>query len=306
MFGRGHRILKLVAVAVLALAIPHTPAHAADRVTELTTMLSSSSEKTRISAVLSLARLGDKRTLKPLVTALHDPSAQVRAIAATALGKLRHKAALPALKSAATDDVDETVRQKAGEAAAAIAKANNLTDETKSPAEKDAAITQARVQKTSGFGRSPHAVTDRPDLYVAVKGANDDSPGNTDKATRKVNADILKASLQTSLAKAPQVTMTPDDAARWGLDVRSVDVSVVKLELSQDGNYMVMAAELRLAITDNNGKMLSFLSGGAKVQIPRNKYSAKALPNMRKDALEGAMQGMFDKLLVHLRQITTT
>ncbi|HUS29426.1 MAG TPA: HEAT repeat domain-containing protein [Kofleriaceae bacterium] len=302
MFGRGNRIAKLVAVAVLALAVPHR-AHAADRVTELTSMLSSSSEKTRISAVLSLARLGDKSALKPLVTALHDPSAQVRAIAATALGKLGHKAALPALKSAATDDVDETVRQKAAEAAASVAKLNHLDE---SPAEKDASA-QARVQqKTSGFGRSPHAVTDRPDLFITVKGANDDSPGTTDKATRKLNADLLKASLQTSLAKAPQVTMAPDEAGRWGLDVRSVDISVVKLELSQDGNYMVMAAELRLAISDDKGKMLSFLSGGAKVQIPRSKYSAKILPNMRKDALEGAMQGMFDKLLVHLRQITTT
>jgi hypothetical protein len=305
MVFRGNLIAKLVAVALLALVVPQ-PAHAADRVTELTTMLSSSSEKTRISAVLSLARLGDKRALKPLVTALHDPSAQVRAIAATALGKLGHKAALPALKSAATDDVDETVRQKAGEAAAAVAKLNKISDDTMSPAEKDAAASQARVQKTSGFGRSPHAVTDRPDLYVTVKGANDDSPGTTDKTTRKLNADILKASLQTSLAKAPQVTMAPDEAGRWGLDVRSVDVSVVKLELSQDGNYMVMAAELRLAITDDKGKMLSFLSGGAKVQVPRSKYSAKILPNMRKDALEGAMQGMFDKLLTHLRQITTT
>jgi hypothetical protein len=302
MVGRGNLIAKLVAVALLALAVP---AHA-DRVSDLTAMLSSSSEKTRISAVLSLARLGDKSALKPLVTALHDPSAQVRAIAATALGKLGHKAALPALKTASTDDVDETVRQKAGEAAAAVMKVNHITDDTQSPAQKDAATQARTTTKTTGFGRSPHAVTDRPDLYVTVKGANDDSPGTTDKATRKINADLLKTSMMTSLAKAPQVTMTPDEAGRWGLDVRSVDVSVVKLELSQDGSYMVMSAELRLAISDDKGKMLSFLSGGAKVQIPRSKYNAKNLPTMRKDALEGAMQGMFDKLLLHLRQITTT
>jgi hypothetical protein len=302
MVGRGNLIAKLVAVALLALTVP---AHA-DRVSDLTAMLSSSSEKTRISAVLSLARLGDKSTLKPLVTALHDPSSQVRAIAATALGKLGHKAALPALKTASTDDVDETVRQKAGEAAAAVMKANHITDDAQSPAQKDASAQARTTTKTTGFGRSPHAVTDRPDLYVTVKGANDDSPGSTDKATRKLNADLLKASLMTSLAKAPQVTMAPDEAGRWGLDVRSVDVSVVKLELSQDGSYMVMSAELRLAISDDKGKMLSFLSGGAKVQIPRSKYNAKNLPNMRKDALEGAMQGMFDKLLLHLRQITTT
>src|SRR5688500_12443766 len=107
------RVIVTIAVAVVMMG---TPASAGDRIAELTTMLSSSSEKTRLSAVLSLARLGDKRAMKPLVTALHDPNAQVRAIAASALGKLGHKAALPALKAAALDDIDDTVRNKAREA----------------------------------------------------------------------------------------------------------------------------------------------------------------------------------------------
>jgi hypothetical protein len=300
MLGGGNRIAKLAAAILLALSVPHVrPAYAADRVAELTTMLSSSSEKTRISAVLSLARLGDKSALKPLVTALHDPSAQVRTIAATALGKLGHKAALPALKTAATDDVDATVREKAGEAAVAVAKANHITD-TAAPAEP-----QARA-KTTGFGHSPHAVVDHPDLYVTVKGANDDSPGSTDKATRKINADVLKTALQDSLKDAPQVTMIASDAQRWGLDVRILDVSVVKMDVTQSAGYVEIDTELRLAISDENGKMLSFISGGAKVQVPQKKYSAKYLPSLRKEALEGAMHGLFDKLLVHLRQITTT
>ena len=127
-----------------------------------------------------------------------------------------------------------------------------------------------------------------------------------DKATRKVNCDILKTALQDQLRTAPQVTMIADDAARWGLDPRMIDISVVKLDVVQAGGYMEVDAELRLAISDDKGKMLSFLSGGAKVQVPMAKYKAKFLPTMRKDALEGAMKGMFDKLLAHLRQITTT
>jgi hypothetical protein len=298
---RGNRLCGLVIVVAVAIVMNRTPAFAGDRIAELTTMLSSSSEKTRMSAVLSLARLGDKRAMKPLVTALHDPNAQVRSIAATALGKLGHKAALPALKTVALDDLDETVRNKAREAAGAIAKANNIADEL-----APAADAQARAKKTTGFGRSPHAVENRPDLFVTIKGTNDDSPGKTDKATRKVNCDILKTALQDQLRTAPQVTMIADDAARWGLDARVVDVSVVKLDVVQTAAYVEVEAELRLAISDDKGKMLSFLSGGAKVQIPMAKYKAKFLPTMRKDALEGAMKGMFDKLLAHLRQITTT
>ena len=288
----------------LAIAVTPAPVFAGDRIAELTTMLSSSSEKTRMSAVLSLARLADKRALKPLVTALADPNPQVRAIAATALGRLGHKAALPALKAAATDDLDDTVRAKAREAAALVAKVNNIKDE---PAGAGEPVMQARAKKkTTGFGRSPHAVENRPDLYVTIKGTNDDSPGKTDKATRKANADVLKLVLADQLRTAPQVTMIANEGERWGLDPRMIDVSVVKLDVAQAGSYMEVAAELRLAISDDKGKMLSFLSGGAKVQIPLAKYKAKFLPTMRKDALEGAMKGMFDKLLAHLRQITTT
>jgi hypothetical protein len=301
---RGTLLRQLVVVIALAIATQHTPAFASDRVAQLTTMLSSSSDKTRMQAVLSLARLGDKRTMKPLVTALHDPNPQIRAIAATALGKLGHKAALPSLKAAAQDDIDDTVREKARAAARLVAKANKIRDDFAPPTTELAM--HARAKKTTGFGRSPHAVEGRPDLYVTIKGTNDDSPGKADKATRKVHADILKLALQDSLRAAPQVTMVANEGERWGLDARLIDVSVVKLDVEQSGGYMEVAAELRLAISDQRGKLISFLSGGAKVQVPVGKYKAKFLPNMRREALEGALKGMFDKLLVHLRQMTTT
>lgn len=301
---RGNWLGRLVVAIAVAIVTSSAPAFA-DRISDLSKMLSSSSEKTRMSAVLSLARLGDKRTLKPLVTALHDPNPQVRAIAATALGKLGHKAALPALKNAAQDDLDPIVRTKARHAAKLVAKANHIKDDL-GPAEAPAPAQARAKKKTTGFGRSPHAVEDRPDLYVAIKGTNDDSPGKADKKTRKAHADLLKLALQDQLRAAPQVTMIANEGHRWGLDARMIDVSVVKLDVVQAGGYVEVAAELRLAISDDKGKLLSFLSGGAKVQIPRAKYKPRFLPDMRKEALEGALKGMFDKLLVHLRQMATT
>ena len=76
---------------------------------------------------------------------------------------------------------------------------------------------------------------------------------------------------------------------------------VVKLDVTPSGAYMEIEASLRLAISDDKGKMLSFLSGGAKVQVPKRTFDAKYLPNLRKEALENAMRGLFDKLLAHLR-----
>lgn len=292
----GSTIGRLVAIAALLFVVSRwTPAFA-DRVDDLSQMLSSSSDKTRLEAVAALARLGDKRTLRPLVQALHDPNAQVRALAAAALGHLGHRAALPALRTAASDDTDGTVRKRAAIAAIEVARANHLPEQ---PAVQAAA---APPHHGSGFGHSPHAVHDRPDLYVIVKSSSDDSPGRADKAMRKQHADIVRDALLESFREAPQVTLAADDAERWGLDPLHIDVSVVKLELVDDGAYVDLQADLRLAISDSSGKMLSFLSGGAKVQVLRSKFDARFLPDMRREALESAMRGMFEKLLAHLRQ----
>ena len=285
----------LALLVILALARPVF----ADQIGQLTQQLASSSEKTRITAVVSLAKLGDKRALKPLVTALHDPSDKVRALAAVALGHLGHKAALPSLRSAATDDTDATVRAKAREATLAVAKANHLPDELPPGTRGDEPPREAR--HSAGFGRSPHAIEDRPDLFVTIKSANDDSPGKLDKQTRTVNAQTVRQSLLDALSGAPQVTMAAQDAQRWGLDPRVLDVSVVKLEVEITTANVECTAELRLAISDESGKMLSFVSGGATVSVPRAKFEPGYLPTLRKDALEGAMRGLFDKLLAHLR-----
>jgi hypothetical protein len=52
--------------------------------------------------------------------------------------------------------------------------------------------------------------------------------------------------------------------------------------------------------------MQSFLSGGAKVQVPRRSFDARYLPQVRRDALENAVRGLFDKLLRHMRQTPQT
>jgi len=270
-------------------------------VTELTKQVTSSSnEKARLTAVAGLARLEDKRAMKPLVTALSDPSPKIRVVAAVALGRLGHKAALPALRTAANDDSDNDVRNKARDAAIAVAKANQLPDPFLSDAPiADTAPVKPRAK--AGFGNAPRALEERPDLYVAIKSSTDDSPGKNDKKARQVHADIIRTALAEQCKHAEKVTSQAAVAQRFGLDLRNIDLSVVKLEVTPSGDYMEIEASLRLAISDNTGKMLSFLSGGAKVQVKKKTYNPAYLPNLRKEALENAMRGMFDKLVAHLR-----
>lgn len=293
-------------VLIVAVLVGAAPVAAGDRVADLTKVLTTSSnDKTRLAAVVALAKLEDKRALKPLVGALSDPNPLIRAVAATGLGKLGHKAALPQLKSTATDDLDQTVRERAREAAITVAKANELPDPW--PAESPVAAAPAKPAKKrarAGFGSDPHALETHADTYVFIKSSNDDSPGKADKKTRSANADTLRNFLMAQFRANPFVTTVAEEAKKLGVTARHLDLSVVKLDVVTSGTQVEVEAQLRLAISDESGKMLSFVSGGAKVQVPRNKFQPGYLPTMRKDALEGAARGLYDKLLAQLRDHT--
>jgi hypothetical protein len=278
------------------------------RIAELsTTLSSSSSDKERISAVTALGRLGDKRALRPLVAALRDDSPTVRAIAAAALGKLGHRASIPALRET-TSDHDPLVRKRAQEALAQVHSANGLPAPGSEalPATPPASSVASKPPVRAGFGSAPRATPARPDLFVVVKSATDDSPGRLDKKARKGHAEIVKSTMLSSLRGEPTVTSTEADAEKLGLDPRQLDLSIVMLEQRVSGNYIEIEAQLRLAVSDRRGKMLSFLSGGAKVQVPRRSFDARYLPQVRREALENAVRGIFDKLLRHLRSSPTT
>jgi hypothetical protein len=262
-----------------------------ERVEQLAAIIgrSSSNEKAKLSAIAALARLGDRRAVKPLVAALGDGNATVRALAAAALGKLEQKSALPALRQAAGDP-NETVRTRVAAAIAAISKANGLTPQPTSGG-----------GKTAGFGRESRTTEQSPDLYVVLKSCNDDSPGKSAKKDRLSNAEVVRASMAGELRVAPLVTSAANEAKRLGLNPRMVDVSVTKMVLRTKGRFLELETELRLAISDDSGKMLSFLSGGAKVSVPKKGFNWSYLPQLRKEALENAVRGLFGKLITHLR-----
>ena len=296
----GRLVHCTVALAIALLILRPSPAHA-DQVARLTRMLApSSSEKARLAAVVSLARIGNKRALKPLVKALKDPNVKIRTIAAAALGNVGSKGTLAALTTAAQGDADPRVRRAARDSASLVAKKHELADPFpgSTPAIQAA---QAPPPGRAGFGNQPRVLENRPDLFVTINRANDDSPGTADKKVRQANAEIVRGVLATHCKHAPLVTMIAADAKRYGLAQRTIDVSVTKLDLVRNGKTMELAAQLRVAISDADGKMLSFLSGGATVQVPASTYQARYLPQMRREALENAMRGMVEKLLAHLR-----
>jgi len=281
-----------------ALAASTAPVHADeidDRVADLSTQLQpSKTEKERIAAVTALGRLGDRKTMKALVGALRDKSATVRAVAAMSLGKLGHRAALPALREACNDG-DALVKKRAKDAVDTISEANEI--------EPDYGATSIGSTTRPGFGSNPRALAPRPELYVVVKAASDDSPKTVkyDKKARKSHADIAKLAMAAALHDVPTVTSAGKDAARFGLDCRNIDVMITNLETRTAGSYIEVEASLRLAISDDRGKMLSFMTGGAKVQVRKSSFDTAYLPELRREAIENAVKGLFDKLIAHLR-----
>ncbi len=312
----GHRALPLVLAAWLGalgafaalgiaalgiIALRPAPAYAEDRVAALGRMLGSSSEKVRLSAVLALAKLGEPRVAGPLIRALHDPSPRVRSVAAAALGQLDCSAALPTLRELARSDDDPDVRNAASAATMKITSAGR--SERGHPADRATDGGEQARRPAPGGERPAHAFTAEPhaELYVLVKSSNDESPGTSDAATRKQHAEIIKRALLDRLRDDPSITSVAADARRWSLDARHLDLSVTRLAATRVGNVIEVGAELRIAISDDSGKILSLLSGGAKVQVPAASFDARTLPALRRDALDGAMRGMLDKLFAQLR-----
>lgn len=291
--ARRSRLAGFLVLGLLAVGVP-PHARAEDRIGELTaTLAASHSERERIAAVTSLARIEDKAALRPLVVALQDPSPQVRSIACAGLGKLRHKAAAPALRMIATDDADPTVRQRAAEALALISRANGMpVDKTLTPAATTAGQVAAPVTK--------------PRIFVTIRSTNDDSPGKRDAGSRKGHADVLRQTLAQELDAAPLFTTDASLAKRQNLDACQIDVSLVRLDTRTRGGMIEVEAQLRLTISDPNGKMLSFISGGARMEVKRHGYNLAYLPQLRKETVANAVRGLSAKLVEHLRRTITT
>ncbi len=268
----------------------------ADRLVNLARTLSSSKhEKARIAAAVSLGRMRDRRALKPLVRALRDENRVVRAVAAASLGQLGDEQALPSLKRA-TRDKDPTVRRRATQAIVAIRKTATAHD----GGERSVAP-RKRVARRAGFGHRPRKLDPRPTLYLVLKSTTDDSKTRLNKRARRHHADKMRSFIEAELSAAPDVTTSEQEALAYGIERNTIDAAITKLQRRVAGPYVEVECEIRIAISNDRGKMLSFLTGGAKVQIPKTLFNKKHLPKLRLEAIENAVKSVNQDLITYLR-----
>jgi hypothetical protein len=77
-----------------------------------------------------------------------------------------------------------------------------------------------------------------------------------------------------------------------------IDASIVSLTVEKTRVRVVVSAQVRIAISDDNGRILSVLAGGAKVEQSAGTIRARDVRVMREDAVRAAVDGMTDKMKV--------
>ncbi|HMJ14706.1 MAG TPA: hypothetical protein VK524_25015 [Polyangiaceae bacterium] len=74
-----------------------------------------------------------------------------------------------------------------------------------------------------------------------------------------------------------------------------VDAQIERLTVESSGDRVVVSARVRLAISDDAGRILSVVTGNAKVEQSARTFRARPRA-MREDAVTSAVEAMFDNL----------
>lgn len=287
---------RTFAVLLLATLVATPGSALADNIDRLaSTLRQSKSDKARISAAVALSKSKDTRAVPALAYALRDRSKAVRAIAASGLGMLGDRRALKALRQAARDK-DDLVRRKA------IAAIRRIENNHKSSLPTRSRTRRSRLAKYSIDAKeSPLVPPRRPTMHVRLKSAADKTPGKIRQRVRKERAEQMKSMMMKEMVDTKTITTRTAVASALGLRSYSVDLSLLKLDRVIRGSMIEIECEIRLTISNDRGKMISFLTGGAKVQVPTRAYRRRYEPQMRKEALENAVRKMYLDLLRFLR-----
>ena len=246
---QGLAVLFALCVLVVGASVAR-----ADNVDALIKDLKSGSDyKVRLSAALSLAKLGDKRAIPAFVVALADSDKTVRGAAAVGLGKL----------------VDATTgkpqRQQVVKALEAMV-GKESSDSVKKQAEKSIQLIKAIDGGGGGSGASPAGGSVYIDVGPMAAKAGEEG---------KLKALMRKTVEKTFGAKAKDVMMTTwpggKSPTRKDLDAKKlggyhVDGTLTALSVKEKGSSATVSCKVSMLIaTFPEKSVFGFLEGGASV-----------------------------------------
>ncbi|MEO6952444.1 MAG: HEAT repeat domain-containing protein [Polyangia bacterium] len=145
--------------------------------------------------------------------------------------------------------------------------------------------------------RTPVAVvvpkaTKKNDVRIMIGGVGAKSKNATPMMTRQ-----LRTLLEREFAHTPAIVVNGEPVSGY-----LIDGSIVVLDHKATREWMEITCEVKVIVGRLPEKaMVMMTSGGATVQEPRGDYSPARAAALDADALEGAVKGAHDNVLVFLR-----
>lgn len=264
-----------VALAIAAILRPEL-AHA-DGVDTLIAQLGNTSEKVRLSAVLSLTKLGDARAITPLQRVLADDSDRnVRSAAAVGLAKVvtektpsdTRQSVLETLTTAASDDTSSLVRKQA----------------------EAAKNTIAAYEATSVTGK----------IYVEIGPMASKAASSYDAKLK----DLMRKTAQKAITKsAPDMVTTwpggkptKGQLSKQRVSAFYLDGTLTEIKTKEKGASTLVSCKISLLIATYPDKnMFGFLQGSASVSASQ---SAQDVELAHQDCVAAVIEDMVSKKAV--------
>lgn len=280
---RPERVLLFaLACAVALVALLPSGAALADSVDTLIEQLGNSSEKVRLSAVLSLSKLKDARAISPLSrTLIDDSDRNVRSAAAVALAKVVTEKTpsevrgqvLEVLTTAASDDTSSLVRKQAEAARATI----------------------AALEAASVTGK----------IYVDIGPMASKASSSMDAKLK----DLMRKTAQKALAKSAPDMMTTwpggksptkGQLSKQGVTAFYLDGTLTEIKVKEKGASTLVSCKISLLIATYPDKsMFGFLNGSASVSASQ---SAQDVELAHQDCVAAVVEDMIAKKAVSALQ----
>lgn len=127
-----------------------------------------------------------------------------------------------------------------------------------------------------------------PKHFVTVRALQDAPPPNEVRNQTDAN-EFARSLLRENLAARSTITTDKHIASQLRLPETAVDLSVSDMRRVRVKKNIEIRAQIRLAVSNKNGRMLSVMTSGAKVLVPRHLFDKSHEPTMRKEAIEGAV-----------------
>ena len=133
----------------------------------------------------------------------------------------------------------------------------------------------------------------RGEAGVTIASASDASPGVLDAHARKRHGEIVRRALLDVLHRSGA------DVRHAGIGPRQIDAAVVAWHVAPSPGELTVAAELRVVLCDERGKMLSIVTARASVSAPARRAR---LAELREQALGEAVGSLSRSLQLQLER----